>query len=62
MNTPNANKVCQLFWSYTTDCKNCPIKAECQSSPKDSSHPADWEERIEQAATAYLQKKEAENG
>lgn len=54
MNTPNANKVCSMFWSYTYDCKNCPIKEERSSKPKDPSHPTDWEEQIEKAATEYL--------
>lgn len=57
METPKANFICKQFFSYITNCANCPIKKECDSKPKNAFMPTDWEERIEKAATEYLKGK-----
>jgi hypothetical protein len=57
MKTPNAIRVCEMVGGYK-NCPQCPIYRECSSDPKDPDHPADWEERIEKAATEYLKGKE----
>ena len=53
MDMTNAISVCEMVGGYH-HCAECPLLKECESNPKDPDHPADWEERMEKAATKYL--------
>jgi hypothetical protein len=55
MDMTNANRVCEMVGGYH-NCPYCPIIKECTSNPKDPDHPADWEERMEKAATKHLER------
>lgn len=59
MEMPNTIRVCDMIsGGGFTNCHKCPLLKECESNPKDPDHPADWEERMEKAATEYLKGKE----
>lgn len=55
MDLTNTNRVCEMIGGYQ-NCKYCPLLKKCESNPKDPDHPADWEERMEKAATDLLDK------
>lgn len=55
MDMTNTSRVCEIVGGFTK-CQYCPLLKECDTPPKDPDHPADWEERMEKAATELLDK------